>query len=134
MAQCFMFNVDQFVWIDETGSDARDQSRKYGYALQGQAPVVHRSLSRGSRTNAITAICSSGLVSLELTTSTVNGEVFFDYIRSSLIPNMMPFNGMNPRSIAIMDNCSIHHVSEVLDLFHQAGILVLFLPPYTVLT
>ena len=131
MAQSFLFNVDQFVWIDETGSDARDQSRKYGYALQGQAPVVHRFLSRGTRTNAITAICSSGLVSLELTTSTINQEVFFDYVRRSLIPNMMPFDGINPRSIAIMDNFSVHHVSEVLDLFHQARILVLFLPPYS---
>ena len=34
-------------------------------------------------------------------------------------------------SIAILDNCSVHHVNEVLDLFHQAGILVLFLPPYS---
>ena len=131
MSQCFMFNVNQFVWIDETGSDARDQSRKYGYSLRGQAPVVHRFLSRGKRVNAIAAISTSGLVSLELVTRTVNGEVFFDYVRSCLIPNMMPFDGVNPRSIAIMDNCSVHHVNEVLDLFHQAGILVLFLPPYS---
>ena len=41
MSQCFMFNVNQFVWIDETGSDARDQSRKHGYSLRGQAPVVY---------------------------------------------------------------------------------------------
>lgn len=131
MSQCFMFNVDQFVWIDETGSDARDQSRRYGYALRGQAPVVNRFLSRGIRANAIAAISSSGLVSLEVVTTTVNGEMFFDYVRSCLIPNMMPFNGENPRSIALMDNCSIHHVCEVLDLFHQSGILVLFLPPYS---
>ncbi len=44
---------------------------------------------------------------------------------------MMPFNGINARSIAIMDNLSVHHVREVLDLFNQAGILVLFLPPYS---
>ena len=131
MSQCFMFNVDQFVWIDETGSDARDQSRKYGYALRGQTPVVHRFLTRGTRTNAIAAICSSGVVSVELVKSTVNGQVFFDYVRSCLIPNMMPFDGVNARSIAVMDNCAIHHVSEILDLFHQARILILFLPPYS---
>lgn len=131
MAQSFMFNVDQFVWIDETGSDARNQSRKYGYALQSQAPVVHQFLSRGRRTNAISAICSSGLVSMELTPSTINQGVFFDYVRGSLIPNMMPFDGISPRSIAKMDNLSVHHVSEVLHVFHQARILVLFLPPYS---
>ena len=129
MAQSFMFSTDKFVWIDETGSDARDQARKYGYALRGQAPVMQRFHSRGRRTNAMAAICTS--VCLELTTTTVNQEVFFDFIRGSLIPNMMAFNGTNPRSIAMMDNLSVHHVREVLDLFHQAGILVLFLPPYS---
>ena len=49
----------------------------------------------------------------------------------SLIPNMMPFNGTNPHSVIIMDNCSVHHVSEVKSLLHQAGILAFFLPPYS---
>ena len=29
-----------------------------------------------------------------------------------------------------MDNCSVHHIREVKQLLSQAGILVLFLPPY----
>ena len=58
---------------------------------------------------------------------------FFDFLRGTLIPymNMMPFNGSNPRSIIIMDNCSVHHIAEVRDLLHQVGVLVLFLPPYS---
>ena len=44
---------------------------------------------------------------------------------------MLPFDGQNPKSIAILDNCSIHHVSPVIQLFRDAGILVLFLPPYS---
>ena len=44
---------------------------------------------------------------------------------------MLPFDGCNPRSIAVMDNCSIHHVEEVADLFNSAGILLLYLPPYS---
>ena len=40
---------------------------------------------------------------------------------------MTPFNGTNARSIAIMDNLSVHHVSKILDL---SVILVLYLPPY----
>ena len=34
-------------------------------------------------------------------------------------------------SILIMDNCSVHHVNEVREVLQQAGILVLFLPPYS---
>ena len=43
----------------------------------------------------------------------------------------MPFNGSNLHSIIIMDNCSIHHTREVKDLFHQAGVLALYLHPYS---
>lgn len=114
MAQSFMFSTDKYIWIDETGSDARDQSQKYGYALRGQTPVVHHFHSRGRRTNLIAAICSSGLVSLELMTTTVDQKVFFDFVRGCLIPNMMTFNGTNARSIAVMDNLSVHHVREIL--------------------
>lgn len=56
---------------------------------------------------------------------------FFDYVRGSLIPEMLPFDGENPKSIAVLDNCSIHHVRHVIQLFKDAGILVLFLPPYS---
>ena len=44
---------------------------------------------------------------------------------------MQLYNGENPNSIVIMDNCSIHHVQEVQDVFQQSGILSLFLPPYS---
>lgn len=44
---------------------------------------------------------------------------------------MLPYDGENPRSILVMDNCSIHHVQPVLDTVKQMGILVLFLPPYS---
>ena len=46
-AQCSNFSVDKFVWIDETGSDARSHARKYGYALRGLTPVTHRLHTRG---------------------------------------------------------------------------------------
>ena len=61
----------------------------------------------------------------------MNGDTFFDFARGSLLPMMQPFDGRSPHSILIMDNFSIHHVAEVKDLFQQAGIVVLFLPPYS---
>lgn len=47
------------------------------------------------------------------------------------MPNLMPFDGHNPRSIVIMDNCSIHHIDEVTELIQQTGALVHWLPPYS---
>ena len=131
MAQSTMFTRDMFVWIDETGSDARDHMRKFGYALRGMTPTAHRLLARGQRVNAIAALASSGVVAVDLVLETVSGSDFFDFLRGSLIPNMMPFNGSNPHSIIIMDNCSVHHIAEVRHLLQQVGILVLYLPPYS---
>jgi len=64
-------------------------------------------------------------------TGPVNGSVFYDFVRGTLIPNMQFYDGENPNSIVIMDNCSIHHVQEVEDVIQQSGILLLFLPPYS---
>ena len=49
MAHCFLFKREMFVWVDKTGSDARNSLRKFGYALQGVTPTTHRLLSRGKR-------------------------------------------------------------------------------------
>jgi len=93
--------------------------------------VYHRLLVRGKRISAIAAICSEGLVDYELHSGTINGHTFADFVRGNLIPNMQPFDGTNSRSICILDNCSIHHIQEVKDLFQEAGILVFYLPPYS---
>ena len=83
-----MFSREMFVWVDETGSNTRDHVRKYGYALWGMRPICHRLLCRGRRINAIAAITSSGILALETISDTVNGDLFFYYLRGSLIPNM----------------------------------------------
>ena len=44
---------------------------------------------------------------------------------------MLPFDGVNHTSIVVMDNCSIHHVAEVKSALDDAGILLMYLPPYS---
>ena len=56
---------------------------------------------------------TSGMLAVELKTGSVNGDDLFDYVCGSLIPEMLPFDGRNPKSIAVLDNCSIHHVHPV---------------------
>ena len=131
LAEMTTFRTDQLVWIDETGCRNKDSIRAAGYALRGMTPVRRRLLVKGKRVSCIVAIACDGLVALEATTTTVNAEIFFDFVRGSLIPNMLPFDGSSPRSVAVMDNCSIHHADSVKKLFQQAGILLIFLPPYS---
>ena len=57
----------------------------------------------------------------------VDGDAFFLYFIR--VPEMNPFDG--PMSVAVMDNCSIHHTEDVAELFQSAGILLIYLPPYS---
>ena len=86
---------------------------------------------RGQRISSISAMSTEGILAVELTNNSVNGEKIFDFVCGSLIPEMSPFDGYSPKSIAVMDNCSIHHIQEVADLFNSASILLLYLPPYS---
>ena len=99
--------------------------------LRGTTPTTHRFLSRGKRINAIAAISSNGILTVDLLEGSVTCERFYDFVRGSLIPNMLPFNGVNSQSIAVTDNCAIHHLQEVKQLFRDSGILLFFLPPYS---
>jgi transposase len=129
MAHIYLYTSESFVWIDETGSNKKDHIRKYGYALKGVTPVYHRLLCRGERYNAIAAISCTEVLAVEVRKGSVNGTLFYNFLRGELFPRMHSFPG--PNSVAIMDNCSIHHVQEVQDLAKQLGIILLYLPPYS---
>ena len=43
----------------------------------------------------------------------------------------VPFDGVNPNSVVIIDNCSIHHTSEVISAIQDTGAILHFLPPYS---
>ena len=131
LAEVQFYDVRQFVWVDETGSDDRNRRRKFGYSLRGEPPVCHHLLHRGRRISAIVAMSTDGVVTYDLVHGSVNGEKFIQFLQGKLVPEMLPYDGENPRSILVMDNCSIHHVQPVMDTLKQMGILVLFLPPYS---
>ncbi len=131
IAEVSCYSRDQLVWVDETGSDKRDHIRKYGYALRGQPAVYHRFLHRGKRISAIAALACDGVLAVDFHKGTVDGDKFADFVRGSLIPHMQSYDGYASKSIVILDNCTVHHTEEVTELFHSAGIVVIFLPPYS---
>ena len=59
----------------------------------------------------------------------MNGQVFTDFIKDSLVPILQPFK-CNPNSVVVMDNASIHHVDTVAEHLLQRGALLHFLHPY----
>ena len=105
--------------------------RKFGYALSGQRATSIRLLCRGKRVNSVAAMDIDGVVCVHSTTDSVNGDAFCDFLERCLLPELLPFNGVNPRSVVILDNASVHHVPHAVTLIQSVGALVHFLPPYS---
>ena len=131
MAEVSIYDPSMIVWIDESGCDRRNSIRKYGYSVRGIRPVDHRLLVRGTRYSAIPVMSVYGIHDVFLAEGTINGDRFEFFIRNYLLPNLMPFNGLNPFSVVIMDNASIHHVQSNVSLIESIGAKVIFLPPYS---
>lgn len=121
-----VFSSDMLIFIDETGADRRNTVRKYGYSIRGKPMKNQVLLTRGERISAIACISTAGLIDVKTVRGTTDGDTFYDFIGTHLLPHLMPFNGINPHSVVILDNCSIHHTSSIT---RTIGSLVLFLPP-----
>ena len=126
-----VYSPEMLVFIDETGTDRRNLVRKYGYSMRGRPLRNHSFFVRGERVSAIACISMAGLLDVKIHTGTSDGDTFYSFVQTHLLPQLMPYDGKNPHSVVIMDNCSIHHVPEVVKSIQDVGALVHFLPPYS---
>ncbi len=130
-AEMSLYNTSMFIFLDEMGSDRRNALRKYGYSLRGMPAISHKLLVRGQHLSTIACISMEGLLECETEDSSVNGETFYDFVSTKLLPHLLPFDGKNPHSVVVMDNASIHHVDGIAKTIADAGALLIFLPPYS---
>ena len=119
------------LYIDETGTNCMDAIRKYGYSLRGRPVRAQKLVVRGEHVSAIAAISTRGLLALKIVKGSVDGDIFYDFICTELLSKLMPFNGSNCNCVLVLDNCSIHHVSELQQVFNDAQVLIHYLPPYS---
>ena len=130
-ADVSLYKQDMLIFIDESGSDNRDTLRKYGYSIRGKPPRSLKLLVRGERVSVIAALSNDGVETLRVVRGTGDGDTFLEFVERELLPVLQPFNGMNPNSVVIMDNCSVHHVARVKSLISEVGALLHYLPPYS---
>ena len=126
-----MYKPEMLIFLDETGSDKRNCLRKYGYSLRGKPAVSQKLLVRGRRVSAIAFMSVYGMLDVKVVEGNVDGDVYSDFVETVLLPHLMPFDGTNPHSVVILDNCSIHHCHTAVNMIQQLGAIVHFLPPYS---
>lgn len=83
---------------------------------------------RRERISAVACTSCNGLLDVRGTTY---GDTFYTFVQTHLLPHLLSFDGKNPHSMVVMDNCSIHHVQQVVASIQDVGTLVHFLPPYS---
>ena len=130
MAEISFLDSNMLVWLDETGSDRRNSIRKYGYGLRGMTPVDHLKVW-GTRLSCIGIWSMRGMEDVHVHEGTVNGGVFEDFVETTLLPVLQPFDGTNPRSVVVLDNASIHYLDRIYDQITSTGALIRYLPPYS---
>ena len=119
------------VFVDETGADRRNTLRRYGYSLRGKTPRSHELFVRGERISAVACMSCNGLLDVKTVKGTTDGDTFYSFVQTHLLPHLLPFDGRNEHSVVVMDNCSIHHVQQVITSIQDIGAIVHFLPPYS---
>eukprot|EP00732_Lithocolla_globosa_P002790 Lithocolla_globosa_v1_NODE_1954_length_2242_cov_6.186100.p1 type:complete len:326 gc:universal NODE_1954_length_2242_cov_6.186100:1055-2032(+) len=123
-------NLNQLIFVDETGVDLRSTERLYGYSVRG-VPVSrrHAYMYKGRRHSSIAALNISGIVGLKVIEGTNNALTFMQFIDEEILPILQPYP--LPNSIVVLDNAAIHHVAIIAEMIESYGAFLIFLPPYS---
>lgn len=60
------------------------------------------------RLTAIPIVCTDGFLDIAIHRGTTDRFAFLDFVQNHLAPNLLPFNGTNPRSVVIMGKYLTH--------------------------
>lgn len=118
----------QVVFIDESGCDKRAGIRHKGWAPLGVTPVKRTSSQRDRRYQILPAYTTEGVLYSRIFPGTTDSTLFESFIRG-----LLPHCGQWPdeNSVLIMDNASIHHSERIEQMCRDAGVRLLYLPPYS---
>ena len=74
--------------------------------------ISHVFFDRSEHISATAVMSSRGLLDVKLVEGGVNGDEFYSFVHTHLLPHLQPFNGENPYSIVVLDNAAIHHIHD----------------------
>lgn len=112
------------VFLDEMGillGIMRDMARSFAGTRAYDFDCVYR----GTRLNYVGAMSLSKILCLKLLPKSMNGELFKEFIKETLVPQL--WEG----SVVVMDNLNAHKVEGVKEILEVAGAKVIYLPRYS---
>ena len=129
--QCRNLQANQFVCVDESGSNEKSGNRMFGYSSPGSVITVVRWLRTTKRVSICPAYTTEVVLEYITYQGSMNAEIFRGFILDSLLPKMNSFPSKH--SVLVMDNAEFHHTyrDEIEEACHAKGVMVLYLPPYS---
>jgi transposase len=117
-------NPAQLVYIDEAGFDS-PLIREHGYSPKGQRLMGECSGLRFARTSIIAGLWQGRPIAPMYFKGYCNTDVVLAWVKQELLPRLK--QGMT----VIWDNATFHKSVRIKEVFEEAGVRLLFLPPYS---
>lgn len=117
-------NIDKIISIDESGFNSLIKKLK---GLSKKGSTIHQPISsiKNNNVSLIMAITTNKILHSTEITSSVNGEIFFSFIKEVI--NKLTDKGY----IFLFDNVSFHKNKEMLKYITDMGHEYIFTPPYS---
>jgi len=117
-------NIDKIILIDESGFNSLIKNLK---GLSKKGSTIHQPISsiKNNNVSLIMAITTNKILHSTEITSSVNGEIFFSFIKEVI--NKLTEKGY----IFLFDNVSFHKNKEMLKYINDMGHEYIFTPPYS---
>jgi transposase len=118
----------QFVYVDESGCDKRIGFRRTGWSPLGVTPIQVAQFQREQRFQILPAYTQDGVILSRVFQGSTDGAVFEDFIEL-----LLPLCGRwpEPKSVLVMDNVSFHRTVRIKQMCNEAGVKLVYLPPYS---
>lgn len=99
--------------------------RTHGYAPKGQRCAGVCDWHARGRTNVLGALLAGTLLTVGLTQSNVDADLFNLWLSHDLIPKLPP------GAVLVLDNATFHKRSDTSAMIEKAGHILEYLPPYS---
>jgi len=116
--------VEQIAYVDEMGMD-QFLYREYGWSLRGKPLLGKVSGRKFKRVGIVGAKVGKSIVAPLQYDGTMDSHLFEAWFETRLLPSLAK------NMVVVMDNASFHRKRKLYPLAQQAGVRLVFLPPYS---
>ena len=119
--------AEDLVYLDESYGSERTLLRKRAWSLIGLPAYTEATLRHAQRFSILPALTVDGYLpgSTLVVRGSVTGAIFEHWLEYMILPQL------KRGKVLVMDNCSTHHGERLKDLCAEAGVRLLYLPPYS---